>query len=81
MQNMTLTIAGVVRDILSQLSKGLAYLHGQWQIAHLDVKPENIYTTGSGIYKLGDLGLACLGDRFARNNNYQRCIPPSDQNS
>ncbi len=58
-------LAGTIVDILSQVSKGLAYLHGQWKIAHLDVKPENMYTTGTGIYKLGDLGLACLGNRLA----------------
>ena len=56
----------MLRNILRQVGEGLAHLHSKWQIAHLDVKPENLYTTGNGIYKLGDLGLACLGDRCVR---------------
>lgn len=42
-----------VRDILVQVATGLAFMHAH-NMAHLDVKPDNIYTTKRGIYKLGD---------------------------
>ena len=56
--------SGVLQEVLSQIAHGMAHLHSRWHIAHLDVKPENLYTTDRGIYKLGDLGLASLGDRY-----------------
>ncbi len=37
--------------------EALAHLH-EHGIAHLDVKPDNIYTTPAGVLKLGDFGLA-----------------------
>lgn len=40
-----------------QLAAALQHLHGLG-IAHMDVKPDNIYTTEEGVYKLGDFGLA-----------------------
>jgi serine/threonine protein kinase len=58
-------VSDLLQEVLSQIAHGLAYLHSRWNIAHLDIKPENLYTTDRGIYKLGDLGLASLGDRFA----------------
>eukprot|EP00960_Hanusia_phi_P053609 762186-Hanusia_phi.AAC.4 len=50
-----------LKDFLVQVATGLAYMHAH-KIAHLDVKPENIYTTERGMFKLGDLGLACSAD-------------------
>ncbi|EKX49023.1 hypothetical protein GUITHDRAFT_105104 [Guillardia theta CCMP2712] len=50
-----------LKDFLVQVATGLAYMHSH-KIAHLDVKPENIYTTERGMFKLGDLGLACSAD-------------------
>ena len=42
-----------------QIAAGLAHMH-KTNVAHLDVKPENMYSTQRGVYKLGDLGLASL---------------------
>lgn len=50
---------GELFDVLVQIASGLAFMHRR-DIAHLDVKPENIYTTVQGIYKLGDLGFASV---------------------
>ena len=40
-----------------QLVAALQHLHGLG-IAHMDVKPDNVYLAGEGSYKLGDFGLA-----------------------
>ena len=40
-----------------QLSAALQHLHSSG-IAHMDVKPDNIYASSEGAYKLGDFGLA-----------------------
>ncbi len=39
------------------MADALQHLHAR-AIAHLDVKPDNIYTTPAGVFKLGDFGLA-----------------------
>ncbi|BDA40733.1 Wee1-like protein kinase [Coccomyxa sp. Obi] len=44
-------------EILRQVAEALQHLHARG-IVHMDVKPDNIYTTKQGIYKLGDFGLA-----------------------
>lgn len=41
----------------AQMADALQHLHAR-AIAHLDVKPDNIYTTPAGAFKLGDFGLA-----------------------
>lgn len=38
-----------------KVSKGLDFIHGRG-IAHLDVKPDNMYRSNNGVYKLGDFG-------------------------
>ena len=40
-----------------QIGEALQHLHSRG-IMHMDVKPDNIYTTSAGTYKLGDFGLA-----------------------
>ena len=44
--------------ILKQLVSGLVYLQKEKQIAHRDVKPENVIIFKNNIYKLGDFGEA-----------------------
>ncbi|TKW06524.1 hypothetical protein SEVIR_7G245950v4 [Setaria viridis] len=44
-------------EMLYQVSKGLDFIHGGG-IAHLDVKPDNMYRSNNGVYKLGDFGCA-----------------------
>lgn len=49
-------------NFLRQVLQGLCYLHDR-QVVHLDMKPENIYLTNDGMYKIGDFGLVtCLAD-------------------
>ncbi|XP_028085270.1 wee1-like protein kinase isoform X2 [Camellia sinensis] len=50
-----------VLEILHQIAKALKFIHERG-IAHLDVKPENIYVK-NGVYKLGDFGCATLIDK------------------
>ncbi|OAY70068.1 Wee1-like protein kinase [Ananas comosus] len=52
---------GEVLEMLYQIAKALHFMHKRG-VAHLDVKPENIYIK-KGIYKLGDFGCATLIDR------------------
>ncbi|KAJ9187745.1 hypothetical protein P3X46_003167 [Hevea brasiliensis] len=47
-----------VLEVLHQIAKALLFIHGRG-IAHLDVKPDNIYVK-NGVYKLGDFGCATL---------------------
>nr|XP_009404601.2 PREDICTED: wee1-like protein kinase [Musa acuminata subsp. malaccensis] len=52
---------GEAFKIIYQISKSLHFMHERG-IAHLDVKPENIYVK-DGVYKLGDFGCATLIDK------------------
>ena len=52
-------------DVLVQLGAGLAFMHAHG-LAHLDIKPDNVYTTERGIYKLGDFGLVAAADAQGR---------------
>ncbi|KAK1292931.1 Wee1-like protein kinase [Acorus calamus] len=53
--------AGEALDTMYQIAKALQFMHERG-IAHLDVKPDNIYVK-NGVYKLGDFGCATLLDR------------------
>ncbi|KAK4357271.1 hypothetical protein RND71_022881 [Anisodus tanguticus] len=50
-----------ILEAMYQVAKALQYIH-QRGVAHLDVKPDNIYVK-SGVYKLGDFGCATLLDK------------------
>ncbi|XP_062022757.1 wee1-like protein kinase [Rosa rugosa] len=52
---------GEILVSLYQIAKALQFMHERG-IAHLDVKPDNIYVK-NGIYKLGDFGCATLLDK------------------
>ncbi|XP_073157959.1 wee1-like protein kinase [Henckelia pumila] len=52
---------GEVLEAMHQVSKALMHIHENG-IAHLDVKPDNIYVK-HGVCKLGDFGCATLLDR------------------
>uniref|UniRef100_A0A0E0CF52 Protein kinase domain-containing protein n=1 Tax=Oryza meridionalis TaxID=40149 RepID=A0A0E0CF52_9ORYZ len=57
------------------ICKGLDFIHERG-IAHLDVKPDNIYVR-NGVYKLGDFGCATLIDRsLAIEDGDSRYMPP-----
>lgn len=52
-----------IETLISHCAKGLAYIHCQ-NLAHMDIKPGNIFrqidgNDGSCVYKIGDLGLVC----------------------
>eukprot|EP00898_Chlorokybus_atmophyticus_P008408 jgi/Chlat1/8569/Chrsp82S07955 len=51
---------GSLAGQLAHLAQGLCTLH-EAGIAHMDVKPENVYHR-RGVYKLGDMGRACALD-------------------
>ncbi|XP_020572577.1 wee1-like protein kinase [Phalaenopsis equestris] len=53
--------SGDVFEVLYQMSTALNFMHCQG-IAHMDVKPENIYVKHC-VYKLGDFGCAILTDK------------------
>ncbi|XP_049516533.1 membrane-associated tyrosine- and threonine-specific cdc2-inhibitory kinase isoform X2 [Dermacentor silvarum] len=46
----------LVWEFLVDLSLGVKHLHDH-DLAHLDIKPENIFISKNGYYKLGDFGL------------------------
>ncbi|KAL1550238.1 Mitosis inhibitor protein kinase wee1 [Salvia divinorum] len=48
-------------DAMYQIAKALQFIHSRG-IAHLDVKPDNIYVK-EGVYKLGDFGCATMIDK------------------
>jgi len=48
-------------NVMRQVAHGLHHIHSS-NLVHLDIKPENIYVTPSGEYKIGDFGLISLAD-------------------
>lgn len=53
---------GKVLSMSLQIARGLAAAH-QHGIIHRDIKPHNIFEADQGTVKIGDFGLAKLGDR------------------
>ncbi len=54
-------------SILKQISSALVFLQKEKNIAHRDVKPENILVFNNGVYKLGDFGEAKM-DKLMKKN-------------
>ena len=44
-------------SILGDIALRLAHIHAR-SVAHLDIKPQNIFISGDGVLKIGDFGLA-----------------------
>ncbi|KAJ6499152.1 hypothetical protein C8R45DRAFT_981321 [Mycena sanguinolenta] len=53
---------GRIWKIMVDLSRGLQFIHDAGVI-HLDLKPSNIFVTGSGRFKIGDFGMASIWPR------------------
>ncbi|KAF7983292.1 hypothetical protein HWV62_22953 [Athelia sp. TMB] len=51
-----------VWKIFADLSGGLRFVH-EAGVIHLDLKPENVFVTAAGRFKLGDFGMASLWPR------------------
>lgn len=47
-----------IGQVISQISLGLAHLHGNCGLLHLDLKPENILYDEHGQYMISDFGLS-----------------------
>lgn len=62
-----------VWQILHQISTGLEHIH-RVEIAHLDIKPANIFINQEGVLKIGDFGLSlrigALHDPDAEGDKY-----------
>lgn len=68
-------------QLLAQMASALNYLHGN-NMAHMDVKGENIYINSQGAFKLGDFGLvAFLDDLRAARAELPRCFSQLSQES
>lgn len=54
--------------VLVELGTGVAYMHA-WGVLHLDLKPANVFITGTGSLKIGDFGMATLWPRSSRSSS------------
>lgn len=50
------------KTIIAQLVYSLNYLHNHLGVAHLDIKPENVFLDANFMPVLGDFGMARVGD-------------------
>lgn len=67
----------ILKDVMVQIASGLAYMHAH-NLAHLDVRPDNLYWTDRGIYKLGGFGLITVDEAANHveqsDKRYLRCV-------
>ena len=47
-----------IRRYATQLGSALEYLHGEVHLLHRDIKPKNVFLSGTGDVRLGDFGLS-----------------------
>jgi len=51
-------------DLIDQIAPTLKFMHERG-VLHMDIKPENIYVTKTGTFKIGDWGLSVAKERWA----------------
>jgi len=51
-------------DFIDQIAPTLKFMHERG-VLHMDIKPENIYVTKSGCFKIGDWGLSVAKERWS----------------
>lgn len=59
-------------NIIRDVATGLAFIHAAG-IVHLDIKPQNICITKSGVLKIGDFGTAIELARLAQDEEEEEC--------
>lgn len=73
----TLQEVGKKMEIIKQVTSALKYLHRQREIAHCDIKSENILLDWDDNAKLCDFGLSALKNETASSqSNFAGLVPP-----
>eukprot|EP01117_Protostelium_nocturnum_P018671 TRINITY_DN7854_c0_g1_i1.p1 TRINITY_DN7854_c0_g1~~TRINITY_DN7854_c0_g1_i1.p1 ORF type:complete len:946 (-),score=229.17 TRINITY_DN7854_c0_g1_i1:200-3037(-) len=57
--------------IFRQITEGLRYIHSKG-IIHRDIKPDNIFISEDGVFKIGDFGLAKVSENEELRKNIER---------
>eukprot|EP00873_Tetraselmis_striata_P012281 jgi/Tetstr1/432545/TSEL_021918.t1 len=61
--------------IMSDISGGLDFLHGN-SVAHLDIKPDNVYRDSLGNFCVGDFGMAVIRNEWAAEDGDGDYVAP-----